>query len=195
MVKRSLRRTVCSLRDSLTPGEIRQKSSRIARKLYLLPAYRQAQTVMFFLSFRSEVDTREMVDESMARGKRVLVPRSVPATRQLTPSVLLDPGRDLAPGAYGIPEPRLASLRPAPPGEIDLLIVPGVAFDPQGHRLGYGGGYYDRFFPLLRPGVPLVALAFELQVLDEVPVEEWDRPVDWIVTEARVIFTGWRAPA
>ena len=76
------------------------------------------------------------------------------------------------------------------PEHIDLLIVPGVAFDLQGNRLGYGGGYYDRFFERLRPGVPLVALAFELQIVRQVPVEPWDRRMDWLVTEKRVIQTA-----
>lgn len=190
MGKHEIRRRVCQQRDSLGPAEITRKSALIGQKLRLLPAYRRARKVMFFLSFRSEVDTRRMVEESMARGMQVLVPRAVPASRELIPSLLLDWERDLAPGAYGIPEPRPEALRPAQPGEIDLLVVPGVAFDLKGNRLGYGGGYYDRFIRTLKPECLLVAPAFELQLLPAVPVEAWDRPVDWIVTEARVIFTG-----
>lgn len=190
MSKPEIRRQVCRARDSLTPAEISLQSALIAQKLRLLPAYRQARRIMFFLSFRSEVNTRSMVEESMARGQQVLVPRSVSATRELIPSRLLDWERDLAPGAFGIPEPRPEAFRPVQPDEVDLLVVPGVAFDLQGNRLGYGGGYYDRFIRLLRPKVSLVALAFELQLLPEVPVQGWDRPVNWIVTEARVIFTG-----
>lgn len=190
MNKREIRQRVFALRDNLDPADLERRSGSIAAKLYLLPDYRRAQAVMFFLSFRSEVNTRAMVEESMARGKQVLVPRAAPESKRLIPSILLDWERDLAPGAYGIPEPRQEALRPLDPRRIDLLIVPGVAFDLNGNRLGYGGGYYDRFFPLLRPGVKLVALAFELQIIPEVPVEEWDSPVDWIVTEERIIFTG-----
>lgn len=189
MDKRETRRRIFALRDRLDSREIEQKSARIAARLYRLSAYRQARVIMFFLSFRSEVATRAMVEESMARGKRVLVPKAVPETRELIPSVMHDWELDLAPGAYGIPEPRPEALRPVDPAQIDLLIVPGVAFDRQGNRLGYGGGYYDRFFSLLQVDVLLVALAFELQIIDEVPVSEWDHPVDWIITEDRAICT------
>lgn len=192
MPKRVLRKQIFALRDSLTRAEILSKSEGVAAQLERLPIYRDEEsgTVMFFLSFRSEVETRGMVEESLARGRRVLVPKTEPKERLLIPSQLLDPEEDLVPGFYDIPEPGPGALRPVDPEEIDLLIVPGVAFDLQGNRLGYGGGYYDRFFERLRPGVPLVALAFELQIVTAVPVEPWDRRMDWVVTEERIIRTA-----
>ncbi len=190
MDKRTLRSKIFQLRDALNSEQTREKSLKIADNLYKLPSYQQAGNVMFFLSFRSEVDTRPAVEKSMALGKRICIPKALPETRELVPSLLLDWEQDLALGAYDIPEPRPETLRPVEPGEIDLLIVPGVAFDCNGNRLGYGGGYYDRFFPLLRPETPLVALAFDLQIVPSVPVEEWDQTVHYIVTEKRVIVTG-----
>lgn len=192
MPKRVLRKQIFALRDSLTGAEILSKSKGVAAQLERLPIYRDKEsgTIMFFLSFRSEVETRPMVEESLARGRRVLVPKTEPKERFLIPSQLLDPEKDLVPGFYDIPEPGPGALRPVDPEEIDLLIVPGVAFDLQGNRLGYGGGYYDRFFERLRPGVPLVALAFELQIVTAVPVEPWDRRMDWVVTEERIIRTA-----
>ncbi len=187
MAKNALRKQIYALRDSLTPEEIAAKSEAVAGQLAKLPFYREAGTIMFFLSFRSEVDTLGMVRDNLGRGKRVLVPKSLPEERLLVPSQLLDLKKDLIMGHYNIPEPGPAALRPVEPEEIDLLIVPGVAFDLSGNRLGYGGGYYDRFFERLRPAVPLVALAFELQIVDRVPVEPWDRRMDWIVTEKRAI--------
>ena len=189
MDKRAFRETIFQQRDALTAEQIREKSLKIADQLYSLSLYIQAGTVMFFLSFRSEVDTRPAVEKSMALGKQVCIPKAIPKTREMIPSQLLDWEQDLVPGAYDIPEPRPEKLRPVEPAQIDLLIVPGVAFDLRGNRLGYGGGYYDRFFPLLRPKIPLVALAFELQIVSAVPVEEWDRQVHCIVTENRVILT------
>jgi 5-formyltetrahydrofolate cyclo-ligase len=128
-----------------------------------------------------------MVEETLCRNKVVFVPKAVSETRKLIPSLLLDYDKDLKPGAYNIPEPQDSSLRPYDPETIDLLIVPGVAFDLSGNRLGYGGGYYDRFFELLKPKTPLVSLVFDMQICEKVPVEEWDRPVDVIVTEKRII--------
>ena len=192
VTKRELRKQIFQRRDRLSAEEIREYSRQIARRLYGLPEYRESRVIMFFLSFRSEVDTRSMVEESLARGKEVLVPKALPDSREMIASRLLDCREDLAPGAYGIPEPKESALRVVDPLQIDLLIVPGVAFSEDGRRLGYGGGYYDRFFGRLRPGVPLLALAFELQIVPEVPVQPWDRPVDLIVTEKRVIRVGRR---
>jgi len=192
VTKRELRKQIFQRRDRLSGEEIREYSRQIARRLYGLPEYRESRVIMFFLSFRSEVDTRSMVEESLARGKEVLVPKALPDSREMIASRLLDCREDLAPGAYGIPEPKESALRAVDPLQIDLLIVPGVAFSEDGRRLGYGGGYYDRFFGRLRPEVPLLALAFELQIVPEVPVQPWDRPVDLIVTEKRVIRVGRR---
>lgn len=187
MNKKELRRSVIAKRDRLSAEEITGKSRLIAENLFSLPAYRDAKTVMFFISFGSEVDTRPMVEDAIRRGKIALAPKAVPQTRSLIPSQILDWDEDLAPGAYDIPEPAEDKLRPHGPETIDFLLVPGVAFDQKGNRLGYGGGYYDRFFPLLKPGTPLVALVFDLQVQSAVPVDEWDRRVDCIITERRII--------
>jgi len=128
-----------------------------------------------------------MVPLTLAHGKRVVAPKTVHRERRMIISEVFDVENDLAPGLWNIPEPRPECLRPVDVSEIDLVIVPGVAFDERGNRLGYGGGYYDRFFTELRDGVPLVAVAFEVQVLPEVPVAPWDRRVDLIITESRII--------
>ncbi len=187
MNKKELRKKIIQQRDLLSAEEISIKSEQIARLLYSHPAYREAETIMFFISFGTEVDTRPMVEETIKACKVVLAPKPLPETREMIPSQLLDWDRDLVPGAYNIPEPKEEALRPYKPEAIDLIIVPGVAFDLTGNRLGYGGGYYDRFFQLLRPQVPLLALVFDLQIVPEVPVEQWDRRVDLIITEKRVI--------
>ena len=187
MDKKALRKKIIALRDMLSPAEIKEKSALIAEKLYSLPAYTQAEKIMFFIDFGSEVSTRKMVEETIKRGKVALAPKALPKTRELIPSQILDWDSDLAPGAYNIPEPRDDALRPCEPEDIDLLIVPGVAFDLKGNRLGYGGGYYDRFFSMLKPGVLLVALVFDLQIEPEIPVDEWDRRVDMVITEKRII--------
>lgn len=187
MEKRVLRKSIIQLRDQLSPAEIRDKSYRIANNLYDLPEYRDSREVMFFVSFGSEVDTREMVETTIRADKLAVVPKAKPKTRELIPSEIRDWDRDLSPGAYDILEPTEKKLRPRKPETINLLIVPGVAFDLKGNRLGYGGGYYDRFFPLLNKQTPLVALVFDLQILPVLHVDEWDRRVDIIITEKRVI--------
>ena len=185
--KQALRKYVLDLRENLSWEEIGAKSKKIAERLFALPEYRQAATVMYFLNFGKEADTLSMVPASLAHGKRVVAPKTVHRERLLLLSEITDPALDLEPGRWGIPEPKPERLRPVPAGEVDFVIVPGVAFDEHGRRLGYGGGYYDRFFAGLREEVPLVALTFELQVVPEVPVDPWDRRVDLVLTEERVI--------
>jgi len=188
--KKELRKKVINERDQLTEKDIAGKSRLIGENLFRLQAYRNAEIIMYFISFGTEVDTRPMVEETIRQGKIALAPKPRPEERKMIPSRILDWDNDFIPGAYNILEPKEEALRPYNPDQIDLLIVPGVAFDLKGNRLGYGGGYYDRFFALLKPGTPLVALVFELQVVPEVPVEEWDRRVDVIVTEKRIINPG-----
>ncbi len=185
--KAELRKEVLWRRDSMSPESINQKSREIAGRLFSLPEYRAASVVMYFLNFGKEVQTIPMVTASLGHGKKVIAPKTVPKERRLILSQILDVEGDLAPGLWGIPEPKPDRLRPVPATQADLVVVPGVAFDESGNRLGYGGGYYDRFFAELREGVPLVALAFEVQVLPSVPVAAWDRRVDLVITEERII--------
>ncbi|HAA37409.1 MAG TPA: 5-formyltetrahydrofolate cyclo-ligase [Firmicutes bacterium] len=185
--KKSLRKKVLAARDSLTWDQVEANSVKIAEQLFALPQYRAAQTIMYFLNFGKEVLTMKMVPQTLAHGKRAVATKTVTKERRMILSEIYDLEADLEPGLWGIPEPKAEALRPLEPTEIDFVIVPGVAFDLQGNRLGYGGGYYDRFFPQLREGVPLVAVTFELQIVKEVPVDPWDRRVDFIITEKRVI--------
>ncbi|MBC7342442.1 MAG: 5-formyltetrahydrofolate cyclo-ligase [Clostridia bacterium] len=165
---------------------VAQKSSAIAREVLNLAAYRRAQTIMTYVAFRNEVRTEIIIREALAQGKRVAVPLCSKARRQLIASQLLDFPGDLAPGTWGIPEPKPEALRPLDPQAIDLVIVPGVAFDRRGYRLGYGGGYYDRFLLRLGQGSVSVGVAFSLQVVDELPCEERDRPVNLVITESGI---------
>jgi len=185
--KKKLRKEVLAARDSMPPELRREASMAAGELLAAFEPFREARTVMFFVSFRSEIDTGEMIRGALGEGKRVAVSVSQTSDCSLLPCELLDFDNDLAPGAYGIPEPKPECIRPVDPAEIDIVLFPGVAFDRSGGRIGYGGGYYDRFIQRLRPGVPLVALAFHSQVIESVPMAEHDRPVDYIVTEKEII--------
>lgn len=188
--KKLLRKQVLSQRDSLSWEQVEQYSRAIAEHLFALQEYKAAKTVMYFLNFGKEVMTLNMVPQTLAHGKRVVAPKTVQQERRMILSEIFDVDEDLAPGLWNIPEPKLEKLRPLEPEEIDFVVVPGVAFDQQGNRLGYGGGYYDRFFTQLRADVPLVAITFEVQVLAEIPVATWDRQVNLLITEKRVIHCG-----
>lgn len=138
---------------------------------------------MFFASFRSEVETEGMIRRAIRSGKRVVLPKV--AGKELALYEIKDFDSDVATGAWGIPEPK--PLTPAGLGDIDLMIVPGAAFDEQGNRLGYGAGFYDKLLPAFRGTT--VALTFEAQIRKSLPAEKHDVPIKKIVTEKRVITT------
>jgi 5-formyltetrahydrofolate cyclo-ligase len=186
--KRGLRRRILALRDALTFEERKKKSQAIKSLLFQLPEFLNARTVMFFISFRSEVLTEEMIKETIARKKKVVVPVTDRENHRLIPSELRDYDRDLVTSTYGIPEPKREKIKEVNVDEPDLIIAPGSVFDEKGRRIGYGGGYYDRLLRHLKGEKKVVALAFELQLVDEVPFSpERDIPVDIIITEKRVI--------
>jgi 5-formyltetrahydrofolate cyclo-ligase len=138
------------------------------------------------LSVGSEVSTRLLVADARQRGLRVAVPVTLTAEHRLLPTELPADDRLVA-GPFGILEPAPDARVPVAVDGLDLAVVPGAAFDPQGNRLGWGAGYYDRLLADLRPGAPIVALAFECQLVAAIPVEPHDVPVDVIVTEQREI--------
>ncbi len=185
--KKELRKRVQELRDAL-PLETRVRlSARIAENLWTVPEFAAANTVLFFISFRSEVDTLPMIERALGEGKRVCVPCTNMKDKSMVASRLRNLEEDLQMGNYDILEPRPECLDPVPPEEIDVVLMPGVAFDLTGGRLGYGGGYYDRFLEKCKPGCLLIAVAFELQVVEHVPCADHDRHIHKIVTEKRII--------
>ncbi len=182
--KDEVRKVCLGQRISLGEKERNRKSKIIQQRLMDLPEYRQAQTVMLYLNFREEVETTALAEATIAGRKKLVLPRCA-SDRILLPLEVGDLEQDIESGTYGIHEPKLA-LRAAEPSEIDLIIVPGTAFDLQGNRLGYGGGYYDRFLMRLKPLTPIVALGFECQVIGQVPVGQNDVKMTMLITENAV---------
>jgi 5-formyltetrahydrofolate cyclo-ligase len=180
-VKKEIRKNVLAARDGLLPAQRTAKSREIEERLFSLSEFKSARMVLFFASFRSEVDTGPMIRRALTFGKRVVLPKV--QGRELALYEIADWDKDVAPGAWGIPEPR--EKRPVSLDEIDLVLVPGVAFDGQGNRLGYGAGFYDKLLNAFTKTT--VALAFEEQIISQVPAEPHDIPIKKIVTEKRVI--------
>jgi len=184
--KLALRRQVLARRDALSLEERAVASAAIATRIPALPKFVAAKTVLLTLAFRSEWNTRPLVRAALDAAKIVVVPRVNTQTRMLELLSIDDPDRDVVPGHLGIPEPK--PERPHVSREaIEFVLVPGVAFDLDGRRLGYGGGYYDRLLPLLPPHAARVAGAFELQLVEHVPAAPHDVAVDEIVTESRIV--------
>ena len=186
-MKNKIRDRILRDRESLPSERIAAKSRAIAERLFGLAEFTAAGTVMFYVSQRSEVGTRRMIEDVLQSGRKVAVPVTVPEGRKLIPVLIRDPDRELSPGSQGILEPDPGNGRAIDPAEIDLIVLPGVAFDLRGNRLGRGKAYYDNFLKMVRKGALKVALAFERQIVENIPPAPHDVPVDKIVTEKRVI--------
>jgi 5-formyltetrahydrofolate cyclo-ligase len=183
-VKASARKACLNQRACLNELERKQKSMSIQEKVLSLSEFKQAKTVMLFLNFRDEVETTALVETALALKKRVILPRCAPRG-VLIPIEVQDLSIDIEPGCWGIREPKL-NIGEVAPSEIDLVIVPGAGFDLEGNRLGYGGGYYDRFFMRLNPTVPKIAIAFECQIADKIPVDQHDAKMTMLITEKEI---------
>ena len=191
-----MRKESLILRDALPEEEIEKKSFLIKERLFSLREYEESRVIMFYVSTRSEVRTEVMIKQALRENKRVIVPITQWKEKKLLLSELKDYDRELGPGTFNILEPKKEFSRPVEPEEIDSVIVPGVAFDEERNRLGYGGGFYDNF--LSKRGQQKrgqaaflncvsIGLAFEAQIAEEVPVGSEDVKVDFIVTENRLI--------
>ncbi len=188
--KRTIRNRFKKLRSNLSKNEVLLASRKIQENLFLLSEFAESRTACFYVAKENEVQTRPMITRALKTGKRVLVPFVDVQSGTLLISELLDYDKDLEVGAFGVLEPKRASRRMIPPTEADLVLVPGVAFDESGHRLGYGKGYYDRFLSTLSQSqshAVFIGLAYDFQIIKTIPHQESDVPLHKIVTEKRTI--------
>ncbi|MDP1989942.1 MAG: 5-formyltetrahydrofolate cyclo-ligase [Syntrophales bacterium] len=183
--KTEIRKRLLSLRNSLSTEDITAGSGEIVARLMRIEEIRSASTLMVYLSFGSEVRTDDLIRWCWEEGKHVVVPFCHVESRELT-ACRIDGFDELETGHYGIRAPKEGLLRPVDVGEIDAILVPAVAFDRRGYRIGYGGGYYDRFLPRA-PQAVKIGVAFASQIIEEIPVGRHDLPVEVIVTEREVI--------
>lgn len=183
-----LRRRILAQRDAVDAHHRTAVSQAIAARLERLAVYHSSRLPLFYVSFRSEVDTRTLIRKRLEAGRPVAVPRTDIVNRRLRPFLLRNWEADLGPGAYGIPEPIQGQAEAVPASAIDLVLVPGSVFDRRGGRYGYGGGYYDRFLCQDAPQAYRVGLAFSFQILEEIPLAPHDQRLDLIVTEKGIIY-------
>ena len=185
-MKKDIRNKILKIRDQI-PLDIRaQKDLHIRETLFSLPEFLSAKIVLFYASFRSEVATLSLILKSLAMGRKVVLPKVDRANHALT-LYEIKGMNELTPGYMGIPEPDLADERCAVIEDIDLAIIPGAVFDLLGNRLGYGAGYYDNLLSRGSRRIPIIALAYDEQLLDSIPAEKHDVRVTIIVTDKRVI--------
>jgi len=186
-VKGELRKRMRGVRQALPATAREARSSRIVERLLALPVLATARAVALFWPMleRGEVDLRPLDATLRARGLGVAYPCVAPGTSRMTFRLLEDPAKMVERG-LGFCEPP-GEAAEAPPGALDLIVVPALVVDPSGHRIGYGAGFYDRTLPAFSPPAATASVAYDFQLLAEIPATPGDFPVGWVVTDARTI--------
>ena len=186
--RHDIRKRILGARDRLSDNDRHEKSVSVMNNFLGLPELQQWTTLFMYVNFRSEVETVELIRGLLRQqGMRVAVPLVDASAVSMIPLLIEDPEKDLAPGYYNIPEPDPRKSLRLKAIEIDAAIIPGSVFDIHGGRLGYGGGYYDRFLVNDAPQARRIGFAFELQLVDKVPLEPHDQPLDILITEKRIV--------
>ncbi|TVQ54094.1 MAG: 5-formyltetrahydrofolate cyclo-ligase [Phycisphaerales bacterium] len=185
--KLEMRQAIRARLTDLGPGPRHDRSVSACRRLAELDWFRHASVVMIYMPMRSEIDLSPIALKCFQAGKTVCVPRVDWNRNDMYPvEVESFDDRVMETDDRGLRTPRAA--QPVAPDMIDMIVVPALAYDAEGRRLGRGGGYYDRFLPRLRPETFRVGLVFDQQIVDEVPVESHDKPVDAVVTDRRTML-------
>lgn len=185
MNKSEIRANILHTRDAIPPAEKIEKDRKIHISFQNTSDYTESKKILIYVSFGSEIDTHRLIVNALDAGKTVCVPITERKTHTITPSQILSMD-ELEPGEYGILAPKPDKIRPVPGEIIDLTLVPGLAFDRNGYRIGYGGGYYDRFFEKYPHGKK-IALCYDFQLQDSIPLNSFDIPVDILITESKLI--------
>lgn len=175
MNKKELRQAIRAQKRAMTEADILRRSEILAEKFARSDAYRAAKTIYGYLPYNQEVRTVPMLQRALDEGKRVAVPKVYGDDMKF---IYLDDLSQVAKGYAGIPEP--VADGPVAQDETALVLMPGLAFDPAGHRIGYGGGFYDKFLAR-EPHHPTVALCYDFQVIEHLETEEFDIPVDQVI--------------
>lgn len=181
--KSALRKRLHAERNALAPEDRERLSAAIVGSILALDEYREARTVLGYMTFGSELMTGAFAADALKAGKVLVLPFVQRAENRLGLYRVRDLGADLAPGPWGIRQPRPGTCEPVELSGVDFVLVPGLGFNAKGDRLGYGRGYYDRLLAGRRAGTALVAGAFHLQVVDRIPVEAHDVRIDMLVSE------------
>ena len=189
-MKHKLKDGIFKKRKSLSKREIDEKSAAMREKLFSLNEFKDAKNIMFYVSFNNEVDTIETIKELLKNKgenkKNIIVPY-VEKNNPILQLSKLNGFDDLEPKTFGILEPKDGKIKKFDVKKVDLVLVPGIVFDENGHRIGYGYGYYDRFLRKLNKNKTKIGLCYDFQLVDKIPEEKHDVPMDIIITEKRIV--------
>ena len=179
--KKELRKKILGIRNKMLKEDLENNSRIIMNKIIGLKTYKQSKVIFVYMDFNNEVMTSDLIKHMMAEKKRVVIPYTDIVNTLVIPSEITEEA-DLKLSPFGYYEPK--KIMPVDVEEIDLVLVPGVVFDKNLNRIGFGKGYYDRILKNLKPGAKKIGLAHDFQVLDEIPAEDHDIKMDMIITES-----------
>lgn len=184
--KKTIRRIIIKKRDELDKKTKIDYDSRIKKSLMRNSLFLEADNIFIYVGFGSEINTSAYIEEFLKLQKNILIPRTEIKTRKME-AVQIQDLNDLVMDDYGILEPR-SDKEIFQKEKIDLIILPGVCFSEYGDRIGYGGGYYDRYLKTLSDSIPKIALCYEFQIDNDIESEKHDVKADYIITEDRFII-------
>ena len=184
--KKQLRSLILQERNKLSQHERLNAEQSVLAQLKEMPQFAEAKNVFCYVSFRSEIPTKQIIDYCLQQGKKVYIPVCVEETKEMIIAEL-HADTELTISGYGLSEPSLSSIFFGDREMLDIALIPGAVFDKSGYRIGYGAGYYDKFFAHTKKCIDKAALAYSIQLVDQVPTDSHDIPVDCIVTENGVI--------
>jgi 5-formyltetrahydrofolate cyclo-ligase len=186
--KQEIRNNIATILENLSDKEIAKKTKKIEDNLFDFANFLEAKIVLLYVNNKTEVKSSNIIKRCFDYNKIVILPAFDIKKHKMKLMKVDDPDNYLINGPRGILEPDINRCKIVPVDCIDLAIIPGVAFDEKGGRIGTGEGYYDRFIPKLSVTTRKVALALECQIIQQVPVESHDKHVDIIITEERIIY-------
>ncbi len=180
--KSKIRETVLNQLKIQPLSERSRKNEKILNQISQLNSFQKSKVIMFYVAMNEEVDTVPLLKKVLQENRTVTVPFVDKKNSSLLSVQILDPQKDLAPGSYGILEPKEHLIKPFDLKRLDLVLVPGIAFDRKGRRLGRGKGYYDRFLKSLPPHVETIGLAYDFQLMETIPVNDLDIAVSRVIS-------------
>ncbi len=187
--KADARKKFIKTRGNMPEEQVKELSSKINSTIMKLRQYKDADTVMLYLDFNNEIDSMPLIEDCFKSGKKVVIPYCKKEGLEIIPTELNDMEKELERTKFGYLETKKEYVKPVDINDIDLILIPGLAFDTQCHRLGFGAGYYDRFLSRINENTVTMGVAYEFQILSLIPeIEQTDIPLNYVVTEKRIIM-------
>lgn len=184
--KKEIRKEILQKRDLICEEDKKHMDEKIFNELINCEQYKNSNTIFAFVSFKSEVDTYKFIEYAISQGKTVGVPKIIKEEKHME-IFKINSLSDLENGYFGVMEP-VEGCEKINKEQIDFILMPGAVFDEKGGRIGYGGGFYDKFLSDVKNSVPKIAIAYELQLIENVPMDNHDIKIDGIITEKRKII-------